>query len=60
MNIQSVRGGKVHRNQTWDDELVFPTCRTGGQNTNGTYYVETDAPVDCKACGPERRTETQI
>lgn len=48
-NVVSTRGGKVHKG-TAD---TFPVCRSGGQDSGRTRYMETDAPATCLACGPE-------
>lgn len=50
MNVIAMNGGKVHRQASWTDEQVFPQCRTGGQNGNGTRYRKTESPVTCTRC----------
>ena len=46
-NVVGVRGGKVHLGNA----DTFPVCRTGGQDSGRTRYMETTAAVTCKGCG---------
>lgn len=49
-------GGKVHT-ATPDsvDGEAFPFCRTGGQDSRGTFYALTSAPLTCRTCLTQER-----
>ena len=49
MNVVSFWGGKVHL-PTFGEEEPFPRCRTGGMDSGGTAYKETNEPLSCKVC----------
>lgn len=52
-HCMSVRGGAVHTNRPFDvhgDTVSWPECRTGGQDSRGTFYVPTGADLTCKTC----------